>query len=615
MMTILCAAAQDPGVTFLLGTADGRTEYQIGEPIPISLDFRVTGSQVFQVSTDMRRRHLRPQRPDEFTATPAGGWADPLAGLRWTMDAMVPSTGSWGAAGLDRAHPVHLKRDLNEFIVFRQPGRYVVRAHSTRVSGLREPLVSNELVLTIAPRDNDWTAHQFAAAKATLEAGKPAKGLAGDFDLDIEQAQVNAVRSLRFLETEPAIRYLASIYCSRGGRIDGEIEFALLASPHLEAVVDQLEREMADPDLTITQGYSSTLVQIKGTLLERKLGRTLTREDWKPLDDAVDQRALEAAESKHPEAKAGTYFYLFQVGSGHLRGSAEVLRRLAALMSTESPAAVECLLALDWDKIGPVRAQLAPFLKQEVQRSRPPFRLYVNGIALRRLLELDPQAGAEAARNELLSGAARIPDAELLKIPLPTSLGLDAALLAQYRQGKPVEARIARFAGAGLESELWRAWESKPGWAAKPPACVSPLFAYFFRVDPATAASRLAELRKGKENACTELKFVGLERQLMSPGMESQLIADAKSGNPMYQKAAFWVLYAGGSPAALPALLDAVEGVQEFRQTMIANLLYGQVDGQGWKLSEADYDRLASLCSGTTLCPDVERARRESHTH
>ena len=50
------------------------------------------------------------------------------------MDAMGPSTGSWGSASLEVLHPVHIERDLNEFIVFLKPGRYVVHATSARVA-------------------------------------------------------------------------------------------------------------------------------------------------------------------------------------------------------------------------------------------------------------------------------------------------------------------------------------------------------------------------------------------------------------------------------------------------------------------------------------------------
>src|SRR5207244_618727 len=122
-----------------------------------------------------------------------------------------------------------------------------------------------------------------------------------------------------------------------------------------------------------------------------------------------------------------------------------------------------------------------------------------------------------------------------------------------YQQGRAVDARIARFASADIRDDLWRAW------SVKQQVCATPLFAYFFRVDPTSAAERLAELRKAGGSACTALEFPRIERQLMSPGLERQLIADAKSGNPNNRLAAFRALSIAGSRSALPVLFDAME--------------------------------------------------------
>lgn len=485
LLATLCVTAQEPAVHLTLGTPGGRTEFHIGEPIPVTLDFEVKGPRSFQISTDIRLRHLRPQVPDEFSATPTDEWVDPLADLQWYADAMGPSNGSWGSARLDALHPVHIERDLNEFIVFRKPGRYVVHATSARVVGAGK-LETNDIVLHILQRDEAWTARQFAAAKATLEAGKPPKEPERVFYTDKDNAQMDAVRSLRYLETEPAARYLVSIY-GHGRRSDQEIEYALLASPYREAIVDEFQRQMADPDLTITQGYLIPLTQIQARLLERQLGHAFSREDWKTLGDATDKRVFELASGKNPESKADTYYYLFRVGSGDLRGSPEVLRRLIAWLPSASPWVAEIFLTTDWDTISSVRAQILPFLKGAVARSWPQFNPSVAGMALLRLAEMEPHAAADAALKELLSSEARIGDPELLELSLPPSRLLDQALLAQYQQGRPVEARIARFASADVDDDLWRAWSARPGRNGQRQSCVTPLFAYFLRVDPTAA--------------------------------------------------------------------------------------------------------------------------------
>ena len=331
----------------------------------------------------------------------------------------------------------------------------------------------------------------------------------------------------------------------------------------------------------------------------------LSPADWKTLGDAVDKRVFEAASAKHPDAKADTYYYLFEVGSGFLRGSPEVLQKLAAVAPSASSWVIYQLLTTDWEEISSVRAQLLPTLQQTVARSWPSWGLHVGGMALLRLAELDPPAApAHAAMKDLISPQGRFSDPELLELSLPASPALDQALLAQYRQGAPVDARIARFASADIKDDLWRAWSARPGQI-----CVTPLFAYFFRVDPVQAAERLDELRKAGGNACATLDFYEAERQLISPGLERQLLADAKSANPNIRQAAFRMLSVAGSRAALPVLLHAIEASPALKQESIAAVLRGR----RWILTGADYARLAKDCAGTSFCAEIERARRAAH--
>lgn len=605
LLVVQCAAAQQLAVRLRLATADGRTEFRIGERIPVALIFESTGSQTFQISKDTGMRRLRPQGQDEFTATPATGWADPLAWLPWTADGWGGSMMHRDRALLDVLHPVRIERDLNEFIVFRSPGRYILHAVSSRVEGAAKPVASNDLELRILPRDDAWTARQFAAAKITLEAGKPPKEPERTIYTDKENAQVDAVRTLRYLETESAARYLVSIYGS-GRRSDSEIEYALLASPYSEAILDQYERDMADPGLAISQTYLGPFIEVGGQLKERQLGHKLSPADWKQSGDALDKRVFELAAGKNPQAKADTYYYLYLVGTGYLRGNAEVLDRLVTSLPSASPWVVAQFLSMNWGSIGAAQAHLEPFLKQAITRTWPLFGFSVNGMALLCLAQVDAQAAASIASRELLSGEFAIGDSDLFELPLPSSPALDQALLAQYRQSKPVEGRIARYASAAIKDDLWRIWTARPPASGERQSCL--MFAYFFRVDPTAAAGRLADLRQDPGGACTALDFGTVERRLMSPGLERQLIADARSPDGNIQSAAFQMLAAGGSHADLPVLLDAIDAAQASRRNRIATVL----NARSWVLMDADCERLAKACVGTDLCPEVERARREA---
>ena len=81
----ISAMAQQPAVR--LSTADGQTQFRIGQPITVTLAFQTTGAMKYSVLTAVPPRRIRPQTPDQFIAEPATGWVDPLKDLQWTMEA------------------------------------------------------------------------------------------------------------------------------------------------------------------------------------------------------------------------------------------------------------------------------------------------------------------------------------------------------------------------------------------------------------------------------------------------------------------------------------------------------------------------------------------------
>jgi len=249
---------------------------------------------------------------------------------------------------------------------------------------------------------------------------------------------------------------------------------------------------------------------------------------------------------------------------------------------------------------------LVPILKQAVSRPWPQLSPNVPGLALLRLAELDRASATEFARNALLSGQPAIGDPQLVEFSIPASPDLDQALLAQYRAGKPVDARIARFASPAIKDEMWRVYDQKH--AADKPECATPLLAYFFRVDAEAAARRVDESRKAGPSPCMALQFAGLERSLMSPGLERQLVVDTKSPDPNLRRAAYQALSLAGSPAALSSLFQSLDQGPE----PPANVTRAILQGRNWVLTETDYARLMKACTGTPACSEEARIQRES---
>jgi hypothetical protein len=400
------AIAQEP--TVRLSTMDGKTQFRIGQPITVTLTFESTGAMKHSVLTAVPPRRIRPQIPDQFTAEPVTRWVDPLKDLQWTMESGANSALPQSEAVLDASHPVAVERNLNEFIVFHTPGHYVVHCSSSRVmSGNGAKVESNGLALDILPRDAAEDARQFAAARTTLESGKPPKEPERFMRMDKENAQAAAIRTLRHLDTEPAAIYMASIY-GEGRRTQPDIEYALYASEHREAIVRELERRLADPDLTVTQTYLITLTQLKGRLEEGRIGHKLSTAEWNVLDESVNRRVFELAAAKTPQARADTYYYLFETGSTYYQHSPEMRRLLVESLPFLSPFSIEILLCNNWAEIRDAKPQVLPFLKEAVSRQWPQINPSIPGLALLRLAEFDATAANPTFAREL-GGCANCP--------------------------------------------------------------------------------------------------------------------------------------------------------------------------------------------------------------
>jgi hypothetical protein len=94
----------------------------------------------------------------------------------------------------------------------------------------------------------------------------------------------------------------------------------------------------------------------------------------------------------------------------------------------------------------------------------------------------------------------------------------------------------------------------------------------------------------------------------MSPGLERQLILDMKGSDPNTRLPAYRALSMGGSPAALPELLQALKQTSDAKQEIITAIL----QGWNWVLKDADYAELAGNCAGTSTCFEISRMQRES---
>ena len=54
---------------------------------------------------------------------------------------------------------------------------------------------------------------------------------------------------------------------------------------------------------------------LKARLEESKIGHAFSTAEWNALDETINKRVFELAAGKTPQARADTYYYLFETGS------------------------------------------------------------------------------------------------------------------------------------------------------------------------------------------------------------------------------------------------------------------------------------------------------------
>ena len=289
------AAAQTSDAGLTLGVE--RSTFRIGERIPVTLQFANRGTSDVYIE-----KRVGMWSPEVFAVSPRAAAVNPLADAwGWRDTGFVSSTGS---GLLKPGNSWVLPRDLNDYVVFRSPGIYRIRLLSTRVFD-QAPLQSNEVTISVAPRDAAEDARQFQAAREALQSDPLA-----------------AIRTLRFLETEEAAHLLSSLF-GRGLSEDNEIYVALWSSPFREVIMDDLERHLRDPDLGVTTFYAATLMQMRWRQAEHRLGRQLNEAEMDAVSQGVEKTVLEAAPSKLPEARAVTWHFL-SLPPSHYRSEARI---------------------------------------------------------------------------------------------------------------------------------------------------------------------------------------------------------------------------------------------------------------------------------------------------
>jgi hypothetical protein len=150
-------------VAFHVGIKDGKSQFYLGEVIPLELTFTSKMPKHYQINMARYDRSGR-MSYEQFLVNPDGSWGDPLRSY-------FNSSMGWMGGGLTgfeflSESPTKISLELNEWVQFHRAGKYRVAVQTSRVgqisgeasSPFDKPvsLTSNELELTIVSPTTSW---------------------------------------------------------------------------------------------------------------------------------------------------------------------------------------------------------------------------------------------------------------------------------------------------------------------------------------------------------------------------------------------------------------------------------------------------------------------------
>ncbi|HWB99426.1 MAG TPA: hypothetical protein VG672_22105, partial [Bryobacteraceae bacterium] len=258
-------------VSFLLAPRNGRMSFRLGESVDV--EFRLASSLPgrYRIWTTSGTRYVRISRFDKVLVEPAQTVVDPLRDIPAQFEGGVVAGVPPTPVPLT-AVPMVFERHVNEWISFRQPGRYRITVETTRVETTAQPpasvtLRSNPIEIEIVAPEAGWAAAQLRQAVAMLERGDPPPPVIGQtIQGSVEQARTeemaHAGRVLRFLETRDAMPALARFFEHGPQAAQQEIRAGLFASPYRKEVIAAMEESIAAPGTPVTYYYLATLMEL-----------------------------------------------------------------------------------------------------------------------------------------------------------------------------------------------------------------------------------------------------------------------------------------------------------------------------------------------------------------
>lgn len=600
-------------ITFTVAPQDGRTAFQLGEPVRLQLRFRANaaGRYRFAPVSCVRPAHS-PYLPiyDRILAEPSGAAEDLAApdfresrsGVRTLPPEPIP-------LGTETVTAECL---LNDWALIQKPGHFRITAESVRVlavgapPGIAMPLKSEALEIDILPLDTNAARTRLQQAAAVLE-----RQYSGASVENSEWAA--AVDIVRFSQLPEAVPVLVRLLNQRA---DQTVINGLWVSPYKAAIFAEMEKNFEAPDFAVSSRWVFLMAQLDGALQNPPAPQDRLKE----LYGKYFGKLAAIVDRKQGPARLASLATLISEGPvyGGLVATQPFLNTIYQTFPGLPPWFQTMILTDRWSFVA--SPAIAPFV-----RSWATSNIAARDLALLRLQVLDPAEARRIALDRIrrgdfvrnVSAGPRQYGTEALMGLSDTALPeLDAPLAEAYESGKPVAELIARYASAAVFPRIRAAFERGP--AGPWQVCgvntgLEPIMVYFFRVDPTYADRLLAEARRSAPWPCPLTSPM-----VASAGLEQAAIRDLSDPDESLRQGAVAVLRNSSAGNGKRALREALgrsaslpsENGKLHPSSILADAL---TSASGWVLSPEEFGQLLAMCSRDE-CRQIISGRRQMVT-
>lgn len=642
---ILAQAAQEPGeaktapaVQLIISSKSA--QFYAGESIPLDLAFSSSVPQRYEINNASYDRSGR-MSYEQFIVEPKDATRDPLY-LYFNSIAFFMGGGLTSFDFLT-ASPKMIHLNLNEWISFDRPGTYRISVISHRVgdslaanqpAGNPVEVQSNSIEIKIVAPDPAWQAAELANIRQVLDHGPPSEPNAPN------QPREAAMARLRYLGTEPAALEMARRLRGDDGNSDVACMFGLIASPHRDAGLAEMNRLFGTSDFPISRTFLMTMAILP---LDPTATPESLRAKMETNTKALEERLMSVLPQKRGKAAATSLETV--LSDSRMKASDEARKQLIPqLIGAFNSLPVDqqgSWLQYRWDAIKD--PQWLPTLRAIALRYKDypsPHEmnayqsLIASGAALKRWHELDPDGARDTVIKEISRPKPRYGADVLGLLPDKTLPEIEDRLAQNFlaTDNYEVEGNIASLLFRYADSDAWpevagKVTENVGTWACEPQ---DTMLAYALRIDPETARpllERAIAARGPQDNACRHMLFADVGALQEDPILEELAIKSLTDPDPEVAQDAASYLGRHGSTAAEQPLWNRYEAwssqwrgrEQEFRfayaarspnseQAGLGQLLADALaSGLGWLSDETKLRHIAELGVGPNISQSIDR--------